>query len=155
QDMRAFRTPSLRDVARRGPWMHDGSMKALADVVRHYANGAVPDPHLDPLLVKGFDASKQDVEDLVAFLETLTSDFRPGLAPDCAIRAKTTRVRLLDDAGRPMAGLHVRAVPAGDGLPGDVPLTSPELDLRSDEEGRIEFAPPRRTHTRLVLPEGL
>ena len=154
-DLRAFRTPTLRDVARRGPWMHDGSMQSLEDVVRHYAKGAVPDPHLDRLLVEGFNVTPRGIHDLVAFLETLSSDFRPGIAPDCAMRARTTRVRLLDDDGRPMVGVRVRAVPAGDSLPGDVPMLSPERELVTDAEGRIEFEPPRRTHTRLILPDGL
>jgi len=46
-------------------------------------------------------------------------------------------------------------VPAGDVLPGDGPRTSPTREAVTDGEGWIEFAPPRRTHTRLVLPEGL
>jgi cytochrome c peroxidase len=154
-ETRAFRTPSLRDVARRGPWMHDGSMTSLEDVVRHYAGGAVPDPHLDPLLVKGFEVSPRDVRDLTAFLESLTSDFRPGIAPDFADRAATTRVRVVDDLGRPMTGVRVHAIPAGDRLPGDVPALSPERELVSDDEGRFEFEAPRRTHTRLILPDGL
>ena len=129
-------------------------MKRLEDVVRHYSGGGVPDPHLDPLLKK-FPVSHQDVKDIIAFLESLSGDVRPGLAPDYAHRAKTTRVRLLDAARQPMVGVAVDAVPAGDSLPGDVPLLSPERHLVTDSEGAIEFAPPRRTHTRMVLPDGL
>ena len=154
-ERRAFRTPTLRDVARRGPWMHDGSMTSLEDVVRHYAGGAVPDPHLDPLLEKGFDAGRTDVEDLTAFLRTLSSDVRPGIAPECAMRAKSTRVRVLDEAGRPMPGLRIRAVPAGDRLPGDVEKLDGGRDLVTDAAGELEFEPGRRTHTRLVPAGGL
>ena len=44
----AFKTPSLREVARRAPYMHDGSLATLADVVRHYAEGIVDRPTLPP-----------------------------------------------------------------------------------------------------------
>src|SRR5204863_7249936 len=40
QDRRAFKTPTLRDVARRGPFMHDGSVPTLEAAVRHYLSGA-------------------------------------------------------------------------------------------------------------------
>lgn len=151
---RAFKTPTLRDVAKRGPYMHDGTLPSLEDVVRFYARGAVPDPSLDPVL-KGFEVSDAEVRDLVAFLESLSGDVPPGLAPDFRERAKTTRVRILDASRRPIAGLAVRAVPAGDRLPGDVPMLSPERDLVTDADGAFEFVPPRRTHTRLLLPDGL
>jgi hypothetical protein len=49
----------------------------------------------------------------------------------------------------------VGVVPAGDTLPGDLPRTSPSLDLVTDERGCVEYAPPFRTHARLVLPQGL
>src|SRR5262245_44045948 len=76
KDRRAFKTPSLRDVARRGPYMHDGSLKTLEDVVRHYTR--VPsDPNLDAKFPR-FSASDADVADLVEFLGSLTGDRRPG-----------------------------------------------------------------------------
>lgn len=40
-DLGAFKTPTLRDIARTEPYMHDGSLKTLADVVEHYSNGGV------------------------------------------------------------------------------------------------------------------
>jgi cytochrome c peroxidase len=151
---RAFKTPTLRDVARRGPYMHDGTLRSLEDVVRHYARGAKNDPNLDARLT-GFELSDSDVVDLVEFLRSLSGDVPPGLAPDLRERAKTTRVRVLDARGRPLAHLSVRLVPAGDSLPGDVPLTSPERVLETDADGVIEFAPSRKTHVRLILPSGL
>ena len=151
---RTFKTPTLRDVAARGPYMHDGSFSNLDEVVRHYAKGATPNPGLDPL-VRPFKASDQDVADLVAFLGSLSSSSRPGLAPEFAGRARRTRLKFVDAAGRPVQGLAVTLVPDGDRLPGDAALTSPVRVLSTDAEGRLEFEPPRRTHSRLQLPDGL
>jgi len=68
----AWRTPSLRDVALTAPYMHDGALSTLADVVWHYDQGgaegdAIGTSELAPLLL-----SAQDRDDLVAFLQTLT-----------------------------------------------------------------------------------
>lgn len=68
-----FKTPTLRNVAYTAPYMHDGSLATLADVVRHYANGGVPHPGQDPL-IQTLELSPSDVEDLVAFLRSLTGD---------------------------------------------------------------------------------
>jgi cytochrome c peroxidase len=70
-DRGAFKTPTLRNVARTSPYMHDGSMAALEDVVRYYSRGGNANPHLDPA-VKRLDLSDDDVRHLVAFLEALT-----------------------------------------------------------------------------------
>jgi cytochrome c peroxidase len=69
-DVGRFRTPSLRGVARTPPYMHDGSIRSLAAVVRYYAAGGVRHPGLSPL-VAPFRAGDRDVADLVAFLESL------------------------------------------------------------------------------------
>jgi cytochrome c peroxidase len=151
---RAFKTPTLRDVAKRPPYMHDGSLPTLESVVRHYAAGGADDPNLDPKL-RPFKASDQDVADLVAFLESLSGDVRPALARDTRLRAERTRLRFVDDAGKPLAGVAVRVVPAGDALPGASVRTCPTVDLTTDADGRLEFVPVRRTHVKLVLPEGL
>src|SRR4029079_7277204 len=73
----AWRTPSLRDVAMTGPYMHDGVYATLADVVWHYDQGGAAatlgKSELAPLLL-----SDRDRDDLVAFLESLTGE--PGPA---------------------------------------------------------------------------
>ena len=46
-DSGAFKTPTVRDVAQTGPYMHDGSMKTLEEVVEHYDKGGNPNPSLD------------------------------------------------------------------------------------------------------------
>jgi cytochrome c peroxidase len=70
-DRGAFRTPSLRDIARTAPYMHDGSMATLAEVVAFYDRGGNANPHLDGLL-RPLHLTLRERRDLVAFLEALT-----------------------------------------------------------------------------------
>lgn len=74
----AFKTPSLREVSRRAPYMHDGSLATLADVVRHYAGGITDRPTL-PVDLRRISLDAHEQEALVAFLKTLTieGDARP------------------------------------------------------------------------------
>jgi cytochrome c peroxidase len=81
-DLGAFKTSTLRNVAVTAPYMHDGSLATLRDVVDHYNNGGVTnkgDPVNDFLSggIRPLNLSEEQVNDLVAFLESLTS---PGLA---------------------------------------------------------------------------
>lgn len=72
----AFKVPTLRNIARTGPYMHNGSLGSLAEVVQFYADGAGRArgvEGVDPLL-KGFDLSAAEKADLVAFLEGLTDE---------------------------------------------------------------------------------
>ena len=66
-----YRTPSLRNVALSAPYMHDGSLGTLEDVVRFYDRGGVPNPLLDPR-IRPLGLSDQEVDDLVALLRSLT-----------------------------------------------------------------------------------
>jgi cytochrome c peroxidase len=151
EDARTFKTPTLRDVALRGPYMHDGSLRTLEEVVGYYARGCTKEPNLDSL-IRPFEASAQDVADLVAFLHALTGEVRPGLAPSAwARRAPVTKLRFVNGRGEPMKQLGVTLVPDGETLPGDHALTSPTVRLTTDDRGRIEFKPPFRTHARIVL----
>ena len=68
-----FKTPTLRNIAYTGPYMHDGSLATLDDVVRHYASGGVPHPGQDPR-IQPLELSPSDVEELIAFLRALTGD---------------------------------------------------------------------------------
>ena len=70
KDLHAFRTPGLRNVALTAPYMHDGSLATLSDVVRFYAAGGEPNQNLDPRM-QPLALSEGDVADLVAFLESL------------------------------------------------------------------------------------
>jgi cytochrome c peroxidase len=68
----AFKTPGLREIERRGPYMHDGSIGTLEGVVEHYDAGGVDRPSRSDLIGPlGLDDKEKS--DLVAFLKTLTS----------------------------------------------------------------------------------
>lgn len=75
-DLAQFKTPTLRNVAVTGPYMHDGRFQTLEEVVAHYATGVKASPILDPNLAKhpsgGVPLSRDDQSALVAFLNTLT-----------------------------------------------------------------------------------
>ncbi len=66
-----YKTPGLRNVALTAPYMHDGSLPTLRDVVRFYNRGGVPNEGLDPM-IRPLGLTETDVDDLVAFLESLT-----------------------------------------------------------------------------------
>jgi cytochrome c peroxidase len=76
----AFKTPNLRETARRGPYMHDGSLPTLAAVIAHYNQGGVKRPSRSELITP-LGLSQEEQMDLVAFLQTLTSDVRLDAAP--------------------------------------------------------------------------
>jgi cytochrome c peroxidase len=77
EDRGAFKTPSLRDVARTAPYMHDGSLRTLEDVVDFYDRGGHINPHLDHE-VRPLALSSDDKRDLVAFLRALTGSVTEG-----------------------------------------------------------------------------
>ena len=69
----AFKTPTLRNVAHSGPYMHDGRLKTLREVVDFYVGGGSSNPHLDEQ-IKPLALTGQERDDLVAFLESLTGE---------------------------------------------------------------------------------
>jgi len=71
QDHGAFKTPTLREIARTAPYMHDGSLATLEDVVDFYSEGGRPNPNLDPQ-IRPRRFSDEEKHALVAFLKTLT-----------------------------------------------------------------------------------
>ena len=81
----AFKSPSLRNVAVRAPFMHDGRFSTLREVVDHYDSGVQPHPNLSVELRDGggqpvrLGLSNGQKDALVAFLETLTD---PGFLSD-------------------------------------------------------------------------
>ena len=77
-DLGAFKTSTLRNIAHTAPYMHDGSLKTLPDVVVHYNNGGVTkegDPVNDFLSggIRPLNLTDEQIDDLVAFMEALTS----------------------------------------------------------------------------------
>ncbi len=72
QNWGQFRVPSLRNVSQTGPYMHDGSLTTLRDVVMHYSSLNEERLHLDGRgLLRSLNLSHQEINDLIAFLETL------------------------------------------------------------------------------------
>jgi cytochrome c peroxidase len=68
-----FKVPSLRNVAQTAPYMHDGSLATLADVVRHYSEISPDRLHADgEAILKALKLTAAESADLVAFLESLT-----------------------------------------------------------------------------------
>lgn len=78
RDMGSFKTPTLRNVAVTGPYMHDGSLETLDDVVKFYNNGGRVDED-GPIFdfqsggIRPLKLSDDQINDLVAFMEALTS----------------------------------------------------------------------------------
>ncbi len=68
----AFKTPSLRDLSLDGPYMHDGSMNSLEEVINHYEDGGVQRDSLSPEM-KPFELSDDEKTQLVEFLKTLVA----------------------------------------------------------------------------------
>jgi cytochrome c peroxidase len=80
-DKGAFKTPTLREVARHAPYMHDGSLKTLEDVVEHYDKGGIANPQLDEEIFP-LKLMAQEKADLVTFMkEGLSSPDYPDIAP--------------------------------------------------------------------------
>lgn len=77
-DRGAFKTPTLRNVAERAPYMHDGSLATLRDVADYYHRGGNRNPWLDRELLP-LQLTDADKEALAAFLHTLTGPVRDGL----------------------------------------------------------------------------
>ncbi len=69
----AFKTPTVRDIARTGPYMHDGSLDTLEAVIDHYDKGGTPNPALDDDM-KPLKLTAQEKADLVAFMKALTGE---------------------------------------------------------------------------------
>lgn len=83
RDMGRFRTPTLRNIALTGPYMHDGSVKSLGDIIEIYARGGrlitkgplAGDGALNPLkssYIEGFRITSSQKQDIIDFLQSLT-----------------------------------------------------------------------------------
>jgi cytochrome c peroxidase len=76
----AFKTPGLREIAQRGPYMHDGSLATLEAVVEHYDKGGI-DRASRSDLIGPLGLTSQEKKDLVAFMQTLTGEVDPITVP--------------------------------------------------------------------------
>ena len=84
-DTGAFKTPSLRDVSKRAPYMHDGSIKTLREVVELYSKGGEPNPHLSRKIDRRFaeqlDFTEAQITAVVKFMEALDGEGYQDTAP--------------------------------------------------------------------------
>lgn len=76
----AFKTPTLRDITLTAPYFRDGSSKTLMDVMEHYNTGGVSSRDLSPEMRK-LKLTRQDMEDVVAFMHALTTPPKPFVLP--------------------------------------------------------------------------
>ena len=72
-DRGKFKVPSLRNVAVTAPYMHDGSLATLEEVVAQYSKGGQGHPNTDPT-IHSLDLTAEEQADLVAFLRALTDE---------------------------------------------------------------------------------
>jgi cytochrome c peroxidase len=71
----AFKTPTLRGISQRPPFMHNGSNATLDEVMRHYERGGIDRPSRSPLM-QPITLTDQERSDLISFMETLTATMR-------------------------------------------------------------------------------
>ena len=76
----AFKTPTLRNINQRAPYMHDGSLATLPAVVDHYDNGFASRPSLDTRMHR-LGLTPAEKADFLAFLDTLNSVAPPAVVP--------------------------------------------------------------------------
>jgi cytochrome c peroxidase len=77
RDLGAFKTPTLREIARTAPYMHDGSIPTLEDVLDFYSNGGRNNPHLDAE-IRPLNLSNEEKHAIIAFLHTLNGSVEEG-----------------------------------------------------------------------------
>jgi len=71
-DRAKFKVPSLRNIELTGPYMHDGSIKSLEEILVHYNTGGKEHKNKNRNFIKPLGLSKQEQQDIIAFLKTLT-----------------------------------------------------------------------------------
>ena len=81
QDRWQYKTPSLRNISLTAPYMHNGSLQSLQQVVEFYNRGGIANENLDPL-IKPLNLTSQEMDDLTAFLNSLTGDNVQELVAD-------------------------------------------------------------------------
>jgi cytochrome c peroxidase len=108
-DNARFKTPNLRNIELRGPYMHNGKFSTLEEVVEFYNRGGDFDaPNIDHGLIKPLDLSTQEKADLVAFMKRPLTDVRvrdelpPFDRP--TLYTETSRVPVLTGSGRVGSG---------------------------------------------------
>ena len=116
-DIGSFKTFQLRNVGITGPYMHDGSMQTLTDVIDHYNRGGETNPFLDGG-IEPLALTDTEIEDLVEFLQTLTdkrfaAEQGTETARQRAVAAKQRPFRENDLAFRKTLPFESRVMAAG------------------------------------------
>ncbi len=73
EDRALFKVPSLRNIALTAPYMHNGSINSLEEVIQHYQTGGKSHPHKSPL-IKSLSLSQEEQNDLLQFLNALSDE---------------------------------------------------------------------------------
>lgn len=109
KDSWAYKTPTLRNVELTSPYMHDGSLQTLEEVVDFYDKGGIDNPEKSPLIVR-LNLTPAEKTALVAFLKTLTGDNVAALVRDARTAPENLPIPDIDpsdtfmnqvNAGRP------------------------------------------------------
>jgi cytochrome c peroxidase len=79
-DLGAFKTPTLRDISKHAPYMHDGSIVTLREVVEHYNKGGAKNPTLDPKL-EPLKLTPEEIDALVEMMKALDGEGYQDTAP--------------------------------------------------------------------------
>jgi cytochrome c peroxidase len=110
EDRGAFKTPTLREAGRTGPYMHDGSIATLEEVIEHYDRGGVPNPQLDPE-IRPLHLSPAEKRGLAAFLQALSGEITQGMAPPAGrpLRRRVPAHQLQVGDGRAARSVPVEA----------------------------------------------
>lgn len=95
-DMGAFKTPTLRNLAQRAPYMHDGTFPTLKDAFYHYIGGGNQNPHLDKEIHALDFLTFDERDDIMAFLESLSAPLPPNVGRPTPPRKSS--------ASKPVAG---------------------------------------------------
>lgn len=119
----AFKTPTLRELAWTAPYMHDGSLAGLEDVVRFYEAGGVDRPSKAGDLPRGLQLTDDERQDLIAFLEALSSEAPPDPSQEAWVLSSAGQpplppaasVNVVHQAGKQFTPAHV-AIGAGEAL---------------------------------------
>ena len=114
-DIASFKTPNVRNVLVTGPYFHDGSQETLWDVIDHYNKGAgLQNPYLDQD-IQPLALTEKDIDDLVAFLASLTSaDYKEQGIKELARQRELSRTtRPQRDTARAFGPKPVRPEPPG------------------------------------------
>ena len=73
KDLGAFKTPTLREITKTAPYMHDGRFATLEDVIKHYNKGGVKNPFLDNQVIP-LNLSDSEIKDLLSMLRSLEGE---------------------------------------------------------------------------------